>query len=233
MNLTTTGIPGLDAQIGGFPVGSTILFLSEPCNATSVFAEQFAAGGILKGEKVLYYSLERPADEIRKNISQPESMSAEKAGAVNIIDRYSDAERRRPGGKKGKKWEPLGEIEHLISSEKIKAPYRIVIESMSSVLMESGQEDVISLFEKIVHSGRKNGGVNLIMMTKNMHGTQMEYTAKHLADGVLEIGLERRGFGVYPYIMITKLRGVRESTKMLLYRETDKGLWLESTRRVF
>ncbi len=233
MNLTTTGIPGLDAQIGGFPLGSTILFLSEPCNATSIFAEQFAAGGILKSEKVFYCSLERPAGEIRRNIGQMESMSAEKAGAAEIIDMYSDGGRHHSGGKKAEKKSALGEIERLVSAGRMKAPYRFILESISTVLMESEQEGVISLIEKIARSGRKSGGVNLILMTKNMHGIQMEYTAKHLADGVLEIGLERRGFGVYPYIMITKLRGIKESTKMLLYRETDKGLWLESTKRVF
>lgn len=233
MNLTTTGIPGLDAQIGGFPVGSTILFLSEPCNATSVFAEQFAAGGVLRNERVFYYSLERPADDILTNIGQMEAMSADRAKQVEIIDRYSDIVKRKSGRKKAGKNGLAGEIEHYVSSEKMKPPYRFVLESMSTVLMGAQEEDAVSLFERIVHSGREKGGVNLVVMTKNMHSTQMEYTAKHLADGVLEIGLERRGFGVYPYIMITKLRGVRESTKMLLYRETDRGLWLEPTRRVF
>jgi KaiC/GvpD/RAD55 family RecA-like ATPase len=232
MELTTTGIPGLDAQIGGFPRGSTILFLSEPCNATYIFAEQFASGGILKKEKVVYYSLERPEQEILDGIGGLESMGPEKAKSVECVDGYSAI--MEPESKKQAKGQsPAQDAVDFLSSAKMKGPCRLIMESISSIMMNCNEGEAIALLQKIVFLTRRSGGVSLVMMTKNMNSTQLEYTAKHVVDGVLEIGIERRGFGIYPFIMVTKMRGVIESTKMLLYKETEKGLWLESTRRVF
>ncbi|MDD5502541.1 MAG: RAD55 family ATPase [Candidatus Thermoplasmatota archaeon] len=232
MELTTTGISGLDAQIGGFPRGSTILFLSEPCNATYIFAEQFASGGILKNEKVVYYSLERPTREIVDGIAGLESIGPEKAKSVECVDGYS-AIMEPENKKQAKSQSRAQDALDFLSSAKMKGPCRLALESLSSIMMNGSESDAIALLQKIVFLTRRSGGVSLVMMTKGMHSTQFEYTAKHIVDGVLEIGIERRGFGIYPFIMITKMRGVIESTKMLLYKETERGLWLESTRRVF
>ncbi len=53
------------------------------------------------------------------------------------------------------------------------------------------------------------------------------------ADGVLELGLDRQGFSLYPYVKVTKMRGVPDSSRFLLFKETERGLFMESTRRVF
>jgi hypothetical protein len=45
--------------------------------------------------------------------------------------------------------------------------------------------------------------------------------------------MERKGFGLYSYLKIEKLLGVTDAAKLMLFDETDEGLRLESTKRVF
>ena len=50
-----TGIAGLDALIeGGFPKGRSILVTGEPGTGKTIFALQFLAEGLARGEKGIY-----------------------------------------------------------------------------------------------------------------------------------------------------------------------------------
>ena len=60
-----------------------------------------------------------------------------------------------------------------------------------------------------------------------------ETRLRHMCGGVLEFGVERKGFGTYNYLYVSKLLNVTDPVKILLWKETEKGLWLESTKRVF
>jgi archaeal flagellar protein FlaH len=228
----------LDSQLGGgFPVGSSVLLFADPSNAPYIFDEQYAAAGLEKGEQVLYYSLERPKEDILKNIRT--YMTKDAGPNLQFFDCYSvKMGKLQPSMMKKlgisdhavKVTEDL--IERLIALEKGK-PFRVIIESVSESIQSYGLEPTLSMLRQMGGIVQKLGGTAVYLLVKGMHDHGVETGIRHLADGVVEFGVDRQGFGLYSYISISKMRGVPDATRLLLYKETEKGLWLESTRRVF
>ena len=60
-----SGVPGLDQLIeGGFPKGRSILVTGEPGTGKTIFALQFLAEGLARGEKVIYVAADEPPSDI-------------------------------------------------------------------------------------------------------------------------------------------------------------------------
>jgi circadian clock protein KaiC len=60
-----TGVPGLDPLIeGGFPKGRSILVTGEPGTGKTIFALQFIAEGLARGEKAIYVAADEPPFDI-------------------------------------------------------------------------------------------------------------------------------------------------------------------------
>jgi archaeal flagellar protein FlaH len=241
MDLATSGISGLDAQLGGgFPRGSTILLLGDPCNALSVFAEQFCAGGLVAGEPVLYFQFDRPARGAGDRIKKLAQELGGNKGTIKVLDGYSG--QFGANGKNGNGHatdfvllspdKALGEV----LNEALKAgagKYRLAVDTLSSVAKPGRDDEVVDFFRNLVHVGHETGGLHLVSIVRGMHSPPLEARLKHLATGVLEIGVERKGFGLYNYLQVNKMLDLSDPTRLLLFKETEKGLWLESTKRVF
>lgn len=236
--LESTGIQGLDSQFGGgFPSGSSVLLLADPSNAPYVFNEQFTAAGLEKGQRVLFYSLERPKEEIIAHVKQ--FLGKDPGPNLVFFDCYSVKMRQLPAAMMKK----LGITNHAVNvtedavarmaeQEKGK-PFRLVIESLSEAISAYGLEPAMNMIRQVCGINQKLGGITVFLLIKGAHDHAVETMIRHLADGVIEFGVDRQGFGLYSYISISKMRGVPDATRLLLYKETEKGLWLESTRRVF
>jgi KaiC/GvpD/RAD55 family RecA-like ATPase len=66
VELLPTGISGLDALIGGIPVGSRTVLLGPPGTGKTVFAMQFCWEGLKAGETVAYDVFDRPWPALRR-----------------------------------------------------------------------------------------------------------------------------------------------------------------------
>jgi circadian clock protein KaiC len=238
MELATSGISGLDAQLGGgFPRGATVLVLGDPCNALSVFAEQFTAGGLSRGETALYFQFDRPAQGAPERVKALAQDMGGAKGSLRVFDGYTAT--FPTNGKNGSDHaihllpakNALGEV----LNEALKAgaaTYRLAIDSLSSAA-RGNDEEMVEFFRNLVHVGHETGALQMVTLVKGLHSPQTEARLKHLATGVMEMGVEKKGFGLYNYLQVTKLLDLRDPTRLLLFKETDKGLWLESTKRVF
>ncbi len=65
-DLLPTGIAGLDALIGGLPVGSRTVLLGPPGTGKTVFAMQFCWTGLSTGERVAYDVFDRPWPALKR-----------------------------------------------------------------------------------------------------------------------------------------------------------------------
>lgn len=234
----STGIQGLDAQLGGgIPQGTNLLLLADPSNAPYMFNEQFAAGGLERKETVYYYSLERPSDEILRNLKV--YLTKDAGAQLQFFDCYSVRLGQLPAATMKK----LGVTDHAVNVtqdvvDRVLAhpkgsTFRLVIESLSESIQAYGLEPTLSMLRQVTGVVQRMGGLSVSLVIKGIHDHSVETQLRHLMDGVLEFGVERQGFGLYSYIAISKMRGVPDAARLLLYKETEKGLWLESTRRVF
>lgn len=236
--LIPTGIQGLDTQFGGgLPSGSNILLLADPSNAPYVFAEQFAAAGLERGERVYFYSMERPKEDILYGMRQ--FMAKDPGANLQFFDCYSvklrplaSAVLKRIGVTNHSVNVTEDVVERLLS-EKRDGPFRVIIETASAAIQTYGLEPTMTMLRQLTAVVQKLGGASCFQLVKGLHDHSSETAIRHLADGVIEFGVDRQGFGLYSYISISKMRGVPDATRLLLYKETEKGLWLESTRRVF
>jgi circadian clock protein KaiC len=64
-----TGIPGFDhVTMGGLPRGRATLVTGTSGSAKTVFAVQFLAEGIARGQNAVFVTFEEPAEDIRRNM---------------------------------------------------------------------------------------------------------------------------------------------------------------------
>lgn len=236
--LVTTGMSGLDAQFGGgLPQGALYLITSSPTTATSTFLAQYAAAGLQEGETVYYFSLEHERseveDEIKRFIKDPGQMEN-----LHLLDGYPRQFRDVPPEARKHLDIPegedlLGALEHLLVAPELKSPVRIIVESLTELVDQYPTERVFRALRVLRVVMHRLPATAFLTMVSDLHDDRTNALGKHLADGVVEFHVERKGFGIYPYIAITKMRGVTGSARLLLFKETEAGLWLESTKRVY
>jgi KaiC/GvpD/RAD55 family RecA-like ATPase len=110
---------------------------------------------------------------------------------------------------------------------------RYLLDSFSEVALHLGWDKSYERLLELRDEVRKGDGNLLITAVPDLHTPREIALLKMWADGVLELGFDRQGFGLYPYLKVTKMRGVPDSARFLLFKETERGLFMESTRRVF
>ena len=177
-------------------------------NALELFCFHFAAGAG-SGRPSTYVSTSASEAEVKTGI---ENIGGNPAN-VKIVVLPS-----------GKSWDPPS----------IPKGHRYVLDSFSQYCLAVGWDKAYSRLEEFKKQIRATGDTNLLIVVTPALLTDKELALLKLwADGVLELGLDRQGFGLYPYLKVTKMRGVPDSSRFLLFKETERGLFMESTRRVF
>jgi KaiC/GvpD/RAD55 family RecA-like ATPase len=205
-----------------------------------LFSEQFAGGGLDAGEDVLYFQFDRPAGNVRATIQSYVQRGHEAKSELSIHDGYSPQFGVSHNGRvrdASAMLVPMGTaLEAMMSAlqnTNSARPYRLVVESLSSLTRDDNEREVLKFVRNLVYLGHEMDGVHLISIVKGLHSPHFETQLRHLAGGVIEFGAERKGFGIYNYLIVSKLLNVQDPVRILLWKETDKGLWLESTKRVF
>lgn len=233
-----TGVSGLDAKLGrGIQAGSTVLLLAEACQAPYTLCEQFSVTGLQLGERILYYSLERPQSETEPRIK---SLATDKHGPIDLhfIDCYSqrlkdidEATLRQLGVRNHSP--PLPE--HLLSQllqMGHRQPFRLVLESLSEAIEVYGLAAGMSLLKRMAAVVRTIDGVALILMIRGEQPESVEARARHLADAVIELGREGQGLRLHTYLHVSKWRGPEGEGQVLAYKVGRKGLILDTFNRL-
>lgn len=201
----TTGLAGLDAQLGGgVPPGTVHVLISEPMNAQELFTYHFATG---EGP-CLFLATDSDPEEIEGGLQRVATGNAKVA------------------------------VKELVPNKDGSLPTapedaRYVLDTFSAYNATVGWERAWPALQKLKSQIRDSGQVALITLIQGLQPEREVQRLKLWADGVLELGFDRQGFGLYPFLKVTKMRGVPDSARFLLFKETAKGLFMESTRRVF
>ena len=205
----TTGLSGLDAQLaGGVPAGSAVVLLGEPMNAQELFTYHYAGGS--KTGKCLFITTSGEDQTIQDGVRAVAGEATR--GKIQVQVMLPSPKARLPDFK---------DVE------------RYIVDSFSEHVQGIGWDAAVARLRELRDQVHKSEGTILITATPDLHTARELATLKMWADGVLELGFDRQGFGLYPYLKVTKMRGVPDSARFLLFKETDKGLFMESTRRVF
>jgi hypothetical protein len=183
--------------------------MAEPMNAGELLSYHVAAAGTLQPGGSIFYTTEYTENEVKEGIKTVGG----KVDNLKVV----------PMPNNGEKW----------TVPPPKKGVRVVFDSYSQCLLQWGWKDAFNQLRKLKQQTQEEADMLFISCTTNLH-TEMERTMiRQWADGVLELGFDRQGFGLYPYMKLTKMRGVTESARFLLFKETERGLFMESTKRVF
>ncbi len=115
---------------------------------------------------------------------------------------------------------------------RLEANTRHIIWSLTPFIEAQGKQAILPQLAQLRTQARKNGSDVLVVVEKDALDSAIMGCLASWADGVMELGFDRQGFGLYPFLQINKMRGVPGSACMILFKETDEGLFFESTRRV-
>lgn len=239
MQLRESGVPGLDGQLsGGLVPGQSIIVLSASGNAPFRFLEHFAAAGLQTGEMVYYYNLERPKPEVLARMDRLVPTEGPRSN-LEYIDCYSvklrdlDMATMERIGVQNHAPKITDDLVRRVLDHPRDVPFRVVIESLSESIDAYGLDATLTMLKVLVGVVKMRGGLLAALLVKGIHDPQVEARVSHIVDGVFEFGRERQGFGTYSFLNINKLRGIVDAERLLLYKETEHGLRLETTRRVF
>lgn len=230
-----TGIAGLDSQLGGgVPPGTSILLIADSTNALYQFLTEMAEYGTNEGQSVLWFELDRPWGLFQGTLDK----ALKGNGRLSVLDAYEP----RVGSAKTNGEGPdltqvsaadvPGHVAKLLGDVE-PGNYRLILTSLSALRQTLDERDVLALVRQVVALGHHLGGLQILTLVKDAHPPDEVARLKHACTAVFELGMERKGFGLYSYLKVEKLLGVPDAARLLLFNETDQGLRLESTRRVF
>lgn len=134
-----TGIPGFDdVTMGGLPRRRASVVAGQTGSAKTVFAGQFLAEGVRRGEAGIFVTLEEPADHLRANLTTLGADVAgwEEEGSWRFVDAsplmYADEEYTQRRGSRGIALDTLAaQIGHAVDRT---GAERLVLDSLNSVL---------------------------------------------------------------------------------------------------
>ncbi len=206
--LVSSGLAGLDALFGGgIPPGTVQLCFGQPMNALDLMPYHFAAAGT-RAQGALYFTTTTEEKEVQSSVA----MVGGEAKRLEVIELpHDDA------------WLPA-ELEPGI---------RVVIDRLSDVIEATSFKGVMEVLADLKKDVRKGGQNLLVMVTEGMLKDREMVILKEWADGVMELGFDRQGFGLYPFLKVSKMRGIPDASRIMLVKETERGLTLDSTKRVF
>lgn len=189
------------------PPGTVHLLVGEPMNAQELFAYHFAVGKV--GEtRCRFVSTDATPEDIQEGIGRV-------GGDPERVDI-----RRLPDGNQ---WDLPAPAKDA----------RYVLDNFSTYADAVGWEAAMESLQRLKTTVRESGEIALVTAMEVMHDPRQLARMKLWADGIMEFGFDRQGFGLYPFLKVTKMRGVPDSARFLLFKDTAKGLFMESTRRVF
>jgi KaiC/GvpD/RAD55 family RecA-like ATPase len=231
-----TGVAGLDSQLGGgVPPGTSILLIAESTNALYKFLDEIAAFGMQQKQEVFWLELDRPWALVQDSL---ETTIEGKSGNLTVLNGYEPhlGDESENGDAIGMETIAPGEVPD-VTTDRLSGVehgnYRMVLTSLSSLMQSMGEDAVLDYVRQVVALGQDLGGLQIFTIVKDAHPPETLALFKHICTAVFELGMERKGFGLYSYLKIEKLLGVPDAANLMLFDETDEGLRLENTKRVF
>ena len=207
-----TGIRGFDhVSMGGLPARRATVVAGQAGSAKTVFAAQFLAEGVRRGQPGVFVTLEEPALDLRANLLTLgcDLTSWEQAGDWRFVDASPLARADAPQGHAPYSMETLAaQIGHAVDAT---GAERLVLDSLNAVL--ALQEDVVAarqLLRSLIASLRAMGlTVVLTVETPgDPGGTLSRYGVEEfVADNVVLLRNVREGSFRRRTLEVLKMRG--------------------------
>jgi len=215
---------------GGFPNGSVLAILGEPGSGFDLFAQQVMFFKAKKGEKVAYFTVDRPAEDVKGEMAIYGWNVEEFEGKLwRFVDAYTPRQEVRRG-MAGRR--VIAEILVNQLPSAIEEGYYTVVDTFSYFLLFYELKDIIDMIETAIFHARRHGGLHLLLMIPGLHDRRALTTVAHFTDGLIEFNLNPEDVEASGSMRIRKLRKVHHVIRSIPYRITSEGITIETTMRV-
>ena len=241
----STGIPALDRTLmNGLPKGFTILATAPPGAGLDLFAKQFAAAGA-KDENVTYFTTSEQDEDIvgtMQDFGWKADLTIINMGNQyyeTVLARRLEASRFRQEGITLKDLLKLRaadaasrrEVNFLtaLSYEvsRLKAPFRVVVDSLDFFLQYYNHEDVLSALRTIKAHVQRTEGLALLTMLAGVYDTRTQSGLEGIVDAIFELERVRDATSFKRYLVIRKVRNHPEKTGIYPLGLTKDGLGID------
>jgi circadian clock protein KaiC len=205
-----TGIPGFDhVTMGGLPRGRATVVAGQAGSAKTVFAGQFLAEGVRRGQPGVFVSMEEPAADLRANLS---TLGWDIAAWEASTDwQFVDASPmlREDGSAEPYSFAALeAQIGHAIDAT---GAERLVIDSLTSVFALSEQPGVARQRLRRLVARLRASGLSVLLTVETASdpaGALSRYGIEEfVADNVVLLRNTREGKGRRRTLEVLKMRG--------------------------
>ena len=241
----STGIPALDRTLmNGLPKGFSILLTGVPGSGLDLFAKQFAAAGA-KDENVTYFTTSEQDEDIVGTM-QDFGWKADLT-IINIGNQYYETvlARRLEASRFRQEGITLKDLLKLRAAEtasrrevnfltalsyevsRLKAPFRVVVDSLDFFLQYYDHEEVLSALRTIKAHVQRTEGLALLTMLAGVHDTRTQSGLEGIVDAIFELERVRDAASFKRYLVIRKVRNHPEKTGIYPLGLTKDGLGID------
>lgn len=246
----STGVQKLDDLLGGgFQKGFTTLISAIPGTNIEIFTKQLATT-----DNPIYISTDETKEEIIDTMQSfswdTESITFEdicrkhldyvREGESKRISIYQQRSRTKikeliQAGSHGIPGQHAGEEDYLaILSHRLRShdSQKIIVNNLDFFLERYHTNDILHTIKagKVAVSEHKS--VLIIIVTRGIHGTQIERNLESLADCILELDVIQKGTSFERLLSVKKMRNYAKKIGTARYDITDQGLILENIERI-
>jgi KaiC/GvpD/RAD55 family RecA-like ATPase len=210
----STGIEAIDRLLGGAMVRGKV-YLLEADNGTQPHGliYPFIKEGLKKNELIICASNERPADEVLSNLKEyaiPVEEAIQNKQLV-VLDLWSEGEATEQGiifvgnpSDPHKVLYSFQQVHNFMNSRTPQIPVRVVLDSLSGLVMTFGFERAYRLASRVVRLLKLGTSVGLAVVVPGMHPPIVAESFEHLYDGVIRLILEEEHNRLLRFLRIVK-----------------------------
>lgn len=210
----STGLPGLDALLGGgFPGSRAVLLCGRAGTGKTTFGLQFLLDGLQHGDRAVFVTVdEKPRHLIEDAAS---SLGWDFSGPIQradllVLDASPYFTATRTGTWTGRGIDPRHVAGDLVQQVRKFGARRVVIDSLTSLVPpDLAQGHAYDYLRSLIQSWEDNLGCTVLMTCR---GSRLDANGsceagRALASGVLELRLVQRGHGLARSLRVRKMRG--------------------------
>jgi KaiC/GvpD/RAD55 family RecA-like ATPase len=248
--VVTTGIPKLDtALMNGVPRGYTILVKGTAGSGKELFAKQFASAGAEIGENVVYFPTEETDEDLISTLKRFKWSYDMKI--VNIGTQYYEkilmkdlqANIYKREGFTAKQISSFRGVstereridflsETVYATSRVRAPFRIVVDTLDFYLNHYPKEEVIAAIQTIKAHTQYQKSLSLLTISSDSFERTTESVIEGMADIIFDLEIAKMASTFENHLVIRKVRNYPEKAAILIYAITEHGITPEMVSRI-
>ncbi|AAM06472.1 TPA: hypothetical protein HA338_17115 [Methanosarcina acetivorans] len=205
--------------LGELPDNSLLLVEEDLGETKSIFLQRLVLDYLKKGQKVLYISTKRSAEEILEEIG----FIGSKGEEIEELTVHGDLESR----------ESLVEICNSLSAQGDAGPVNIcVVDTFSFLFMEESLHDLINDLKLLLKTSRKCNITFYLASDMGVLQGREEHILRSMVDGIIQFRTEYPAGKVNRFINIPKMKRVPPIERLIPYKIKEGTISPDTRERV-